>query len=194
MSSSGRGQGRNNSRGGSCRGRGNSNSNRPSNSNSNSREIKFSPAVTGTSGVAYATVKDVILQHIQTNFDGGHDIAKSLRDGQMIDISSSKPSRTISGETEEAARAIQQDGFNIQYELEYKEWMERRNKLKEGMFKAYSLILSEYCNKTMQARIETHPKYESKIQDNAIALLEVIKTLMHNPVRAQYPIASMHEE
>ena len=45
----------------------------------------------------------------------------------------------------------------------------------------------------MQARIETHPKYESEIQDNAITLLEVIKTLMHNPVRAQYPIASMHE-
>ena len=61
------------------------------------------------------------------------------------------------------------------------------------MFKAYSLILSEYCNKTIQARIETHPKYESEIQDNAIALLEVIKSLMHNPVRAQYPIALMHE-
>ena len=88
--------------------------------------MKFSPAVTGTSGVAYGTVKDVILQHIQTNFDGGHDIAKSLRDGQKIDLSSSQPTRTISGATEEATRAIQQDGFNIQYELEYKEWMEEK--------------------------------------------------------------------
>ena len=45
----------------------------------------------------------------------------------------------------------------------------------------------------MQARIEHHPEYESKIQDNPIELLEVIKSLMYNPVRAQYPIASMHE-
>ena len=116
----------------------------------------------------------------------------SANNGQKIDISSSKPTRTISGATEETTRAIQQqDGFNIQYELEYKEWMERRNKLKEGMFKAYSLIQSEYCNKTMQARIEHHPEYDSKIQDNPIELLEVIKSLMHNPVMAQYP--KMHE-
>ena len=107
--------------------------------------MKFSPAVTGASGVAYGTVEDVILQHIQTNFDGGHDVAKSLRDGQKIDISSSQPARTISGASEEATRAIEQDGFNIKFELEYKEWMERRNQLKEGMFKAYSLILSKYC-------------------------------------------------
>ena len=39
----------------------------------------------------------------------------------------------------------------------------------------------------------SHPEYDSKIQDNPIELLEVIKTLMHDPVRAQYPLASMHE-
>ena len=41
--------------------------------------------------------------------------------------------------------------------------------------------------------IEQHPEYESKIQDDPIELLEVIKNLMHDPIRAQYPLASMHE-
>lgn len=43
----------------------------------------------------------------------------------------------------------------------------------------------------MQTRIEEHPDYESKIDDDPIALLEAIKTLMHDPVRAQYPYASL---
>jgi hypothetical protein len=39
----------------------------------------------------------------------------------------------------------------------------------------------------MQNRIEEHPDYESKIQDDPIELLEKIKVLMHNPIRAKYP-------
>ena len=108
MSSRGRGRGRNNSRGGSGRGRGNSNSSRPS--NSNSKELKFSQNVTGASGVAYGTVKDAILRHIQSYYDGGYDIAKSLRDGTKLDLSSSEPRRVISQATDEKVRAIEQDG------------------------------------------------------------------------------------
>ena len=61
------------------------------------------------------------------------------------------------------------------------------------MVKAYTLIFSSYCNKTMQNRIEEHPDFESKIQDNPIELLKAIKILMHDPVRAKYPYASLVE-
>ena len=54
----------------------------------------------------------------------------------------------------------------------------------------HSLIITVFCTKTMVHRIEQHPEYKTKIQDNPIALLEAIKTLMHDPVRAQYPIIS----
>ena len=43
----------------------------------------------------------------------------------------------------------------------------------------------------MQARIEAHPDFEAKIRNDPIALLEAIKELMHDPVRAQYPMAGM---
>ena len=44
----------------------------------------------------------------------------------------------------------------------------------------------------MQARIEEHPNY-SQIENDPIALLEAIKTLVHDPVRAQYPLVSMND-
>jgi hypothetical protein len=43
----------------------------------------------------------------------------------------------------------------------------------------------------MQARIEEHPDFSTKIEDDPIELLEALKTLMHDTVRAQYPLMSM---
>ena len=46
----------------------------------------------------------------------------------------------------------------------------------------------------MQNRVQDHPKYDSEIIDDPIRLLEEIKILTHNTVRAQYPIASIVEQ
>ena len=45
----------------------------------------------------------------------------------------------------------------------------------------------------MRTQIEEHPDYQSKILDNPIQLLESIKRLTHDTVRAQYSIASITE-
>ena len=45
----------------------------------------------------------------------------------------------------------------------------------------------------MQARIEEHPEFESRIEDDRIKLLETIKTLMHDTMRAIYPVVSIME-
>ncbi len=58
------------------------------------------------------------------------------------------------------------------------------------MNNAYALIKS-FCNITMINKIEAHPDFETKIRDNAIELLKVIKVLMHDPERARYPYASL---
>ena len=42
----------------------------------------------------------------------------------------------------------------------------------------------------MQQRIEEHPDFNT-IQDDPIELLKIIKLLMHDPIPAQYPFASM---
>jgi hypothetical protein len=42
----------------------------------------------------------------------------------------------------------------------------------------------------MQARLEQHPDFETKLKRDPIAMLEAIKSLMHEPVRAQYHYVS----
>ena len=63
------------------------------------------------------------------------------------------------------------------------------------MRKFASDILKNYCSWTMQQRVEIHPDFKSsdttlKIENNPLRLLEVIKELIHDQVRAQYPVAS----
>ena len=63
--------------------------------------------------------------------------------------------------------------------------------MKDNKNKTYSLIFSSYCTRQMQQQIEEHPEYNMKILDNPIELLKQIKTLAHDTVRAEYPIASI---
>jgi hypothetical protein len=78
-------------------------------------------------------------------------------------------------------------------EAELERYLERKDTLEQNLTKAYALIFSTYCNKTMQNWIEEHPDYESMIRDNPIELLDKIKVLMHDPIRAKYPFASLTE-
>ncbi|HET7638102.1 MAG TPA: C2HC-type zinc finger protein, partial [Ktedonobacteraceae bacterium] len=139
----------------------------------------------------YATVKDTIIQYIQKTFKDGFDVAQSLKDGAVYDLAKHEPEREISTLTDQPNAQLEQSGFDIKYQEELRRFLDRKDNLRQGLVKAYALIFSNYCNRTMQSRIEEHPEFESKIEGNPIALLEAIKTLMHDPVRAQYPLVSM---
>ena len=91
---------------------------------------------------------------------------------------------------EERLRKIEQEGYNVLYTAEVQNYMDRKNTLETNLGRAYALILSTYCNGTMQHRIEEHPEFDSKIQNDPIELLKAIKIVMHNPIRAKYPYAS----
>ena len=69
----------------------------------------------------------------------------------------------------------------------YEDISTEKNALQENISKAYALIFTNYCTRPMQSRIKEHPDFESTIEDNPFELLKVIKTLMHDAVRAQYP-------
>ena len=102
-----------------------------------------------------------------------------------------EPKRGIS-ELDDAAKAqVEQSGMDIKYQEELRQYLDRKDNLRQGLYKAYALIFTNYCTRAMQARVEEQPKYDTKIKNNPIELLEIIKTLMHDPVRAQYPLVSM---
>jgi hypothetical protein len=156
------------------------------------REMKFSPQQQGKNVYAtYATITDAVIQHIQKTYKGGPDIAKSLDEMTVIDLQAVEPTRAISAETDATLKAVDQTGLDIKYQEELRRHLDRKDALKEGLNKAYALIFTNYCTKTMQSRIEEHPDFTSTLKNDPIATLEAIKTLMHDTVRAQYPLVSL---
>ena len=141
-------------------------------------ELKFAPQnVNKPQTATYATVKDSIVQYVQKTYKDGHDVAVPLRDMQKKDLKPHEPTRKLSKKSDADAKKIEQDGFDIVYQAALTRYMDRCETLDAGLNKAYSLIFTTYCTKAMQSRIEEHPDFETKIQDDPIALLEAIKTL-----------------
>ena len=104
--------------------------------------------------------------------------------------------RRVSGlvaESEERMRKIEQEGYDVLYTAEVQNYMDRKSTLDTNLGRAYALILSTYCNGMMQHRIEEHPDFESTIQNNPIELLKAIRIVLHDPIRATYPYASLME-
>ena len=73
-------------------------------------------------------------------------------------------------------------------------FIERKILLEENKTKSFSLILNNYCTKPMMNRVQDHPKYDTEIIDNPVRLMEEIKILTHDTVRAEYPMASIVEQ
>ena len=88
---------------------------------------------------------------------------------------------------------LRQDRLDILYQEELRMYLERKKHLHDNKLKVYCLIISNYCTKQMKTRIEEHLMYLTMILDNPVKLLEKIKALTHNTIRAQYPIASITE-
>jgi hypothetical protein len=138
-------------------------------------------------------VKDHIVQYVQKTYRNGQDAAVSIRNLAVMDLTPHEPRRGISRDIDSAANLKAQAGKDIMHQAEVERYLERKDTLKQNLTKAYALIFSTYCNKTMQNRVEEHPKFEATIRDDPIELLNKIKVLMHDPIRAKYPFASLTE-
>ena len=183
---SGQGRGRGRSRGNGTGGR---------STPSRAPDMKFTPHGIGRDKqtVTYDTVKDHIVQTVQKNYKHGLDVAQSLRNEELVKIEEAEPIRKLSQKTSQVEKDLDQTGLDIMYQEELKRYLERKEDLEGNMTRAYALIFSQYCNKTMQSRVEEHKDYLTTIRDNPIELLKKIKILMHDPVRSKYPFASLTE-
>jgi len=65
--------------------------------------------------------------------------------------------------------------------------------LEENFNRAYALIIGTYCMNAIQGWVEEHLEYETKIRGDPIELLRVVSMLMHDPVRAHCPYASLND-
>ena len=155
--------------------------------------MKFHPHGIGRDRqtVTFNKVKERIEMKIQKEYEYGRDIAESIRDMKLIDLSVLAPELGTSKEIDPVKRVREEKAMDIIFQQKTSRYLKRIEKLEENMGKAYSLIYENYCDSTMQTRIKEHPKYYSEILDNPIKLLEAIGILMHEPVRAQFSYVSM---
>jgi hypothetical protein len=141
--------------------------------------------------VTYDTVKDHIVQYIQKTYRNGQDAAVSIRNLEVKDLTPHESSRCTAAVTDPAENLKQQAGMDILYQAKLERYLDRKDTLEQNLTKAYALIFSTYCNKTMQNWIEEYPEFESVICDDPIEFLNKIKVLMHDPIRAKYPFTSL---
>ena len=192
----GRGREGRNNRGGRGRGRSRDNKNNRANTGSGkSPEYKFFPHGYGKekSTLSYEVVKDHIIQFIQSTYRNGKDVADSLRLMSEVNLNSEIPVMGISKKTDQEAKEQEQKSFEMVFQAEIENHVLRKIQLKDNMHKSYALIVSKHCSKVIQDRVTNHPDYDTKIMNNPIELLKVIKLLMHDPIRARYPYASVTE-
>jgi len=117
-------------------------------------------------------------------------VAKSIKNMEVIDLAAKAPELKISKKKDDAAVAENKQ-FEIEYKEKYGRHLDRETKLEEDMMKAYTTIITKYCTKVMRSRVEEHPDYTNRIDDDPIELMKTIKELSQESVRAQYPLTTM---
>jgi len=77
--------------------------------------MKFGVSTVSTNYAPYATVHEKIATYIQKNYNCGHDIAKSIRTGHLINLDAEKPIRTLAAAKKKAERDLIQSGLDIEF-------------------------------------------------------------------------------
>jgi hypothetical protein len=121
-----RGRGGRGYRGG--RGRGRIQGTKSTSTSSPRLELKFYPHGIGRDRqtVTYDTVKDHIVQFVQKTYDNGQDIAISLRDLTIKDLSTLIPVRGQASDTEAKIQANIQAGMDILFQAELVRYLDRK--------------------------------------------------------------------
>ena len=138
------------------------------------------------------TVSDRCNSQRQKTYRYGKDIAVSLRDLQKKDLSAERPTRMICNKTGDDKK-LEKDGFDMVYQAEIEQFLERERAPEDNVDKADALIFGTYCSKAIQSQVEEHPNYKTTIRNNPIELLKTVSLLIHDTVSAKHPYASVYD-
>ena len=127
-----------------------------------------------------------ILNYIFTNFDHGKYVKESLEKYEVYDMEQWRPEEiedgTVLGEVEKMI--IQQ---------EVRDYVLRRNKFEDNMYKAFGLILGQ-CTTRLKNKLEARKDWKVlKDKGDPIQLLTAIKEITQNFQDSKYPIATVHQ-
>ena len=115
------------------------------------KEYLFAPKTQGQMNkyATFTSVEERIVQEAQKKYKYRSDLAKSLKDGALISLSSVRPIMSILTETNEEKRKVEQKMYEIDYQEEMSRYLDRKSYLEENMKKLYTKIFTNYCTKNM---------------------------------------------
>jgi len=148
--------------------------------------MKFGVSTATTDCAPFATVHEKIATYVQKNCDCGHDIAKSLCTGHLIDLDAKKPTRTIATGQTKAERHLQ-SGLDIEFSTQMSAHVKQEQHLHSNLPKAFAYVMNDYCTEGFKTRLISLLDFQSTIEDDPLALLTAIKTCVHENVRTQCP-------
>ena len=80
-----------------------------------------------------------------------------------MDLTGERPRQGEATSLDTNEARMEQSGLDIVYQAQTTRYIERVETLDQNLTRAYALIYSTYCNRTLQNRIEEHPDFEKKI-------------------------------
>ena len=75
----------------------------------------------------YEITTEFVINHIRKTYTDGEDIATALETLQDIDVKEWKPRMVTSVERDDQIRATEQKQFDMEYKMEYDDFMKRKN-------------------------------------------------------------------
>jgi hypothetical protein len=138
--------------------------------------------------MTFTTVLEHIADKIQKKEKYSTDLVESILDMEVVDLSKDLPIRERSQASDDDTKQLEQETFDKIYDEEVKKHVERKDRLKHLLPKAYSTIWQDHCSEAMQNEIKQLPNFKSEIRNDPIKLLKTIREHMHTTTRATYPI------
>jgi len=152
--------------------------------------MKFGVNTATTNHAPCATVHEKMATCIQKNCDCVHDVAKSIRTGQPVDLDAEKPTRAIATGTK-AEKAILQPDMGVEFSTRMSAHVKREQHLHSNLPKAFAHIVNDCCTDGLKTRLIALPDCESAVGDDPVALPTAIKTCVHENARTQCPTVTV---
>ena len=176
---------------------GNGNNNRPT-----QREHKFATLNTGNVSRfhPFETVKQKLVSNLQADKDMV-DVASAIDNMAEIDFEATKPTRKVSKINvfvEDASKAkvkdpqkvdereVEQAGFDAEWDLELKEWHEKKRKYESGFIAASAMIMNDYVTTNLHSKLTNLDTYDRDLKQNPIKLLSEINKLSQDGSTTTY--------
>ena len=199
---SGRGRGRNyQGRGRGNYGRGRSSSNNSTNTGG-SKTTTYKPSKKSLSdyiyflgsakqAADYETTTEFLINHIKKTFNYGIDIGTALESPESVySVDQHKPVLQVSKDPDADIKEAANKQFEIEFKEDYGAFTKRKQSYELNMTKAYA-FLWEQCAKGMQSKIEAGETFISKVKNNPLELLIIIKQHALNSHEHRYDHCSI---